>query len=295
MFIIHNPTAGRRRTDTLRATLTAVENAGWPVHLLETRGRGHATELAREAVRQGARLVVAAGGDGTIAETVAGLAGSQAPLGVIPLGTANVLAHEMNLPFRPQEVADRLGEMNSVTLWPGFVEGTGERRPFVQMVGAGFDAQVVHTLDLELKRRLGRGAYIVQSLREMRRYGFPTLTVKVDGIEHRAASVIVSKGRLYGGPYLLAPDARPDEPAFSITLFARGGAGAALLAGLALPLGLLGHVPGATHLRGQTVEIVGPAGVPVQADGDPAGTLPVTLTAAPRPVRLVGGVLSPSR
>ena len=71
------------------------------VTVKETMHSGHATELARNAASSGARMVVAAGGDGTIAEVAQGVAGSCTSLGVIPLGTANVLAHELGLPFRP--------------------------------------------------------------------------------------------------------------------------------------------------------------------------------------------------
>ncbi|MBO1360821.1 YegS/Rv2252/BmrU family lipid kinase [Acetobacter sacchari] len=284
MFVIHNPTAGRRNTRKLWAVLDWLVNHGAPVKILETRHSGHATVLAREAVASGADMVVAAGGDGTIAETVAGMIGGQARLGVIPLGTANVLAHEFGLPNHPRELATILSSPRSAPLWPGVMRSPTSTKLFVQMVGAGFDAHVVHNIDLHTKRRIGRGAYVLQTLRELQRYQFPDLTIRLDGVKHRAASVIVSKGRFYGGPYILAPDARPGERGFTVALFRDGGPLSALRAGAALPQGRMGALPGVSLLHASHVEIGGPIGLPVQADGDPAGILPLSVYDAEGPI-----------
>ena len=95
MVIVFNPVAGRRRAALLWRVLDVLAANGIRLDLAETHRAGHAEALAREAVRGGAPMVVAAGGDGTIAEVANGLMGSRARLGVIPLGTANVLAHEL--------------------------------------------------------------------------------------------------------------------------------------------------------------------------------------------------------
>jgi diacylglycerol kinase (ATP) len=289
MFVIHNPTAGRRNTRRLIAVIEALKRLGAPVTLMETRYGGHATLLAREAAASGADMVVAAGGDGTIAETVAGLVGTGARLGVIPLGTANVLAHEFGLPENAAALAAILHGRHDTPLWPGMLTTNAGSKPFIQMVGAGFDAHVVHTIDLRLKRQLGRSAYVYQTLRELRRYHYPRIVVTVDGVEHEAASVIVSKGRLYGGPYMLAPIARPGERGFTVTLFRDGGPLAALRAGAALPRGRLGRLPGVTLLQASRLDITAPAGLPVQADGDPAGLLPLSVHDASEPVLLAVG------
>lgn len=99
MIVIYNPTAGRRRTRMLWRVLDRLVLAGARVEVAETRWAGHATELARGAAERGQALVVAAGGDGTIAEVVGGIAGYGSKLGIIPMGTANVLAHELGLTF----------------------------------------------------------------------------------------------------------------------------------------------------------------------------------------------------
>ena len=207
MIIVFNPAAGMRRASLLWRVLDVLVANGIRIELAETHRPGHAEALAREAVCGGASMVVAAGGDGTIAEVANGLLGSSARLGVIPLGTANVLAHELSLPFEPRAVAAALAFGRTRPLWPGVARGAEGTRLFVQMLGVGFDAQVVHHLPVALKRAFGRGAYAVQTLRELACYRFTPIRLRLDGEETQAASVIVSKGRLYGGRFLLAPAA----------------------------------------------------------------------------------------
>ena len=216
-------------------------------------------------------------------------AGSDTHLGVIPLGTANVLARELNLPLAPRAVAAALAFGRTRALWPGVASGAGPDRLFVQMLGVGLDAQVVHRLPLPLKRALGRSAYVVQTLRELVRYDYRPIRVSVDGDSTEVGSVIVSKGTLYAGQYLLAPGARPDEPGFSVALFDRNGPWSALMYGAALPLNLLPSSPGLRLLRASHVDIFAQGEVKAQADGDPAGVVPVYVRNASGPIQIVVG------
>ena len=288
-IVIFNPTAGRRRSHALWQVLDVMSANGMRMELAETHWAGHATELARDAAVAGTRLIVAAGGDGTIAEVANGLAGSGAHLGVIPLGTANVLAHELALPFTPGAVAAGLAFGRTCLLWPGVAQGTDSTRLFVQMLGVGLDAQVVHAISPALKRLLGKGAYVAQTMREMGRYRYPKLRLRLDGVETEAASVIVSKGRLYAGRFMLAPGADACQPGFNVALFERYGTAAALMYGAALPLNLLPRMPGLQIRRATDVEILGNGHIPAQADGDPAGETPVSIRNASAPISVVGG------
>ena len=289
MIIIFNPVAGRRRAQLLWRVLDVLSASGIRLDIAETQHPGHASELAREAVRGGADLVVAAGGDGTIAEVANGLAGTYARLGIIPLGTANVLAHELGLPFTPRAVAAALAFGRTTTLWPGVLSGGAGTRLFVQMTGVGFDAQVVRCLPFPLKRLLGKGAYVVQSVRELMRYDFTPVHLSIDGEETQAASVIVSKGRLYGGTFRLCHVGDPGAPGFSVVLFDHSGPAAAMLYGLALPLNLLARAPGVRHRRAHEVIFTGNRMVPAQADGDFAGFTPLAIADAPAAIRVVVG------
>jgi diacylglycerol kinase (ATP) len=288
MLIVYNPTAGRRRAHRLWRVLDVMAANGVRLELAETTHAGHACELAREAAARGARLVVAAGGDGTIAEVANGLNGSGCRLGVVPLGTANVLAHELGLPFDARAVAAALAFGRTRTVWPGIATGARGSRVFVQMLGAGFDAQVVQHLPLAMKRALGRGAYVVQSLRELVRYKFRPIRIALDDIETEAGSVIVSKGHYYGGCYMLAPGATPAEPGFTVALFDRSGPFSAMAFGAALPLNMIPHMPGLRLVRAHRVAIETPS-VPTQTDGDPAGSGPIVVRDAPRAIEVVVG------
>ena len=291
MFVVYNPAAGRRRVALLWRVLDFLVGNGVRVELVETLHAGHATALARAAAAGGARLVVAAGGDGTIAEVAQGLLGSPCNLGVIPLGTANVLARELGLDFAPRAVAASLAFGRTRFLQPGLithpgVAGQGAPRLFVQMAGAGFDAAVVHQVGGPLKRRLGKGAYVVRGMQGLATYGFPPLRVKLDGREISVASAIICKGRLYGGPYVLAAGADSAGPGFTVALFHRNGPGFAALAGAALPLGLLPSLPGVELVRARQIEVLG-HDAKLQADGDAAGAAPVVISDAPGGLRVV--------
>lgn len=287
MVIVFNPVAGRRRATLLWRVLDVLVANGVRLDVARTHRAGHAAALAREAVAAGAPMVVAAGGDGTIAEVASVVAGTNVPLGVIPLGSANVLAHELSLPFAPRAVAAALAFRRTRRVWPGVLHAGDEQRVFVQMMSVGFDAQVVHQLHAPLKKIIGRGAYVLHTVRESVRYRYPPITVRLDGQEMQAANVIVSKGRFYGGRYMLAPDARPGEPGFSVVLFSRRGPAATLLYGAALPVNMLGRAPGVTHVRARRVEFVGNETVPAQADGDTAGFTPLSVVDADGPIEVV--------
>ncbi len=296
MVIIYNPTAGNRRVHRLWRVLDILAANGVRIEVLRTERAGDAQRLARAAAEGGARLVVAAGGDGTIAEVANGLLGTAARLGVIPLGTANVLAHEYALPFAPRAVAAALAFGRTRLLWPGLAEGGGPLAPpaaaeptrlFVQMLGVGFDADVVRRLPLGLKKVLGRGAYVWQTLRELPRYAFPPVTLRLDGVAVEAVSVIVSKGRLYGGRYLLAPEADSGARGFSVVLFEQAGWRAALRGAIALPLGRLGALAGVRRVRAREIEFLGDPPMAAQTDGDPAGRAPRLVRDAAQPIALV--------
>jgi len=286
MLVIFNPAAGRRRALRLWRVLDVMIHNGVKLELAETTHPGHATELATAAARGGRRLVVAAGGDGTIAEVAAGLSGSDSTLGIIPLGTANVLAHELGLAFAPRGVAAALAFGRTQTLWPGLASSPEGPRLFVQMIGAGFDAEVVHHLPLGLKRVLGRGAYVLQGLRETIRYRFPRIAVTIDGKQTEAGSVIVTKGRLYAGKYILAPQADPLQPGFTVAMFDRAGPMAALAYGTALTLNLMPRMPGLRFAQGNEISF---GANRTQVDGDPGAAGPTTIRNAPTPINVVVG------
>ncbi|MFC7333714.1 diacylglycerol/lipid kinase family protein [Rhodocista pekingensis] len=282
LLLIHNPTAGFRRPGFLRRTVHALRDSGCRLELRETAARGDAERFAREAA--GVDAVVAAGGDGTVNEVVNGLGARPVPLplGVIPLGTANVLAGELGLPDRPAALAALLAAGPVRLIHPGRAGG----RLFTMMAGAGLDAAVVEGVNPRLKRLTGKGAYVVETMGRLLAGPRPDYTVTVEdaagGVERvRAASCIVAKGHFYGGRFVLAPQADLGRPQLHACLFECGGRAAALAYSAGMVLGLLERLPGFRVLPAVRVGIDGPAGEPVQGDGDVIARLPVEIALAP--------------
>lgn len=296
-IVIRNPVAGRRNPALLRDTLAALATAGHEVVVHDTVGRGDAERLARDAEGGPTLRIVAAGGDGTINEVVNGLMlrNDDTPpmLGILPLGTANVLASELGLRIRTATVVAALTSALPTPVHIGRLRtAAGTVRHFSLMAGAGFDAKVVAGVDGDLKRRLGKGAYVWRSAVEMTRPVDAVYAVDIDGARHEAASVIVTRARLYGGPYPIAPDADLRNAGLTACLFERGGRYNVLRYGAALVRGRLPRTSGFRAVAATSVRIaplVNGHGrrEPVQLDGDDAADLPVTVDVAPRRLSLL--------
>jgi YegS/Rv2252/BmrU family lipid kinase len=266
-----------------------LRQSGCEVAVCPTAGRGDAEAIAR-SLDGTADLLVVAGGDGTINEAVNGLMDGRVnghagnlPLALVPLGTANVLAAEIGLGPAPTAVAHTIASGRAATAYVGLANG----RCFTVMAGVGFDAHVVAGVSLRLKRWLGKGAYVLEALRQLFRFSFPRYRVTIDGVDHDAASVVVAKGHYYAGRHVCAPDARLDQPEFHVCLFSRGGRWNTVRYALALAAGRLPRLADVRIVRGGRIALEGPIGDPVQGDGDIIARLPVRIEIAPRPLSLL--------
>ena len=301
MLLVVNPTAGRRRRGLVDAVVRQIRDAGWTVDVVETEAAGDARHLAETCDATRYAVIAVAGGDGTINEVVNGIAQRGADgtavgpaVGIVPLGTANVLAHELGLDFSAAAIARTMISGHALVVQPGqAANGSGSPRCFSLMAGAGFDAKVVAGVSAALKRRWGKAAYVWRSLIETRRYRPVRYAVDIDGVRHEAASVIVTRSRHYAGPFVVAPAAALAKPLLHVCLFERWGRAQTVRFGLALLLGRLPHTGGYRVVTGQEVRIavLSDAGEtrrqPVQIDGDDALTLPVSIGLAAGSVRLL--------
>jgi len=295
ILLIRNPIAGRRRRGLVDAVVRQVQTQGWTVDLVDTEAVGDARRLAETCDAARYAVIAVAGGDGTINEVVNGLAHrADAPaLAIVPLGTANVLAHELGLSFKAAAIARTMVAGRALLVRPGEACNGGAPRCFSLMAGAGFDAKVVAGVSAPLKRRFGRGAYVWRSMIETRRYRPVRYAVEIDGVRHEAASVIVTRGRLYAGPYVVAPLATLSDPLLHVCLFERWGRSQTLRFGFALLTGRLPRAGGYRVISGREVKVsvlsdAGEPGTqPVQIDGDDALTLPISINVASGAVRLL--------
>jgi YegS/Rv2252/BmrU family lipid kinase len=278
-----NPAAGWRRRQRLAPVLTRLRDHGCTLVLRETQAPGDAERFAAEVDPDAFDVVVAAGGDGTVNETINGLARSGLPLAVIPLGTANVLAAEIGLRTDPASLARcvAFGQPRPITL------GAANGRRFILMAGAGFDAHVVAGVSVPMKRWLGKGAYVLSTLHQLLVFTFPTYEVLIDNTARRVASVIVTNARYYGGRFVCAPDASLESDTLQVCLFERAGRLAAIGYALALFTGRLPELSTYRVIEARRVEIRGRPGEPLQGDGDVIGQLDVAIEVLPNALELI--------
>ncbi|MCU5787376.1 diacylglycerol/lipid kinase family protein [Alloalcanivorax marinus] len=276
--VIFNPTAGGGRARRLRHFVRALEQGGARVRLYHTRAPGDATRYLNALAHQG-ECVVAAGGDGTTNDVINGLKPGVA-LALFPIGTANVLARELNLPRKPEEAARVVLEGRTLNITPALLNG----RRFLVMAGVGYDAWVVDQVDLIAKRRIGKLAYAVSMLRQVFRYGEVRFRVTVDGRPLDCFSAVISNGRYYGGSFILSRQANLSRRSVQVLLFQRPGRLFLLRCLAALLLGRMERVDGVASLSAERVTVTAPGLEPVQTDGDPAGFLPAEIELEAEPV-----------
>lgn len=283
VLVVFNPAAGRQRRPRLNAIVAAARAAGCIVTETETTAPGHAEAIARDVSPGDFDVIAAAGGDGTVNEVINGLQDKAIAIGVIPLGTANVLADEISLARTPQAIAHALarGPIRPVHV------GEANGRRFMMMAGAGFDADVVSGVSLDLKKRIGPLAYVWQAAVQAFKKSPPVCEITIDGTAYRSASAVVCNGKRYGGPFIAAPRASLADDCFHVVLMPGGGWLDIARYGVALLLGRIGDLGDVTLVPGREIVVRGLNGRPVQADGDIIAALPVHIRIVPEPVRLV--------
>jgi diacylglycerol kinase (ATP) len=211
------------------------------------------------------------------------------PLGILPAGTANVLAAEMGLPAGLPEAARALLECRPRRISLGIVRSTAQApRLFLLMAGAGLDARIVYKLSPPLKARLGKIAYWVAA-QTLARGPLDEFTVHAGGRIHRASFALLSKVRNYGGDFHIAQRVNLLDDTFEVVLFAGRNPlrYVKYLAGAAL--GRVNGMRGVTILRDSRISLEAPAGrrVYLQVDGELAGSLPATVEILPDALTLL--------
>ena len=290
ILMIFNPTAGGARQRLLQNVVKRLEQADATVTLRPTTKAGDAEVFAREASEARADspdLVVAAGGDGTINEVVNGLAGSTLPLAILPMGTANVMAAEIGLGVSAKTVADAILTGPILPIHLGIANG----RRFTLMAGIGLDADVVATIDTNLKRRTGKFAYAVATAMRWLEYRQRKFRISIDGQPYEAAAAVIANGHFYAGRFICAADARLTDPILHVCLFEKPGRWQALYYMAALFGGFLSRLKTFRVVTGHEIQVLADHTGPVQGDGDVIAKLPVDIRVAAETIRLIMPVI----
>ena len=289
VLVVVNPVSGRGRS--LRAAeefAKAFRDGGGEAVERRLGGAGDATRAAADAVRDGFDAVAAVGGDGTANEVLNGLEGSSLPVALVPVGTANVLARDLGLPFDPAAAARVAAAGKVRTLDVGEARTTAGSRRFLCCAGAGLDAAVVDAVAAARKARLGFRGWVKPLLREVRAYDFPALRVTVDGAPAAAATlVVVCNTANYGGLFTLVEGADPGDGFLDACLVDARRRRSFLRYLWGAWRGTLPRQRDVATARGRVFRVEADRPVPVQVDGDPHGTTPLEVTLRPGAARVL--------
>jgi diacylglycerol kinase (ATP) len=292
--IIVNPNAGRgqagRKVSAVRGLLGRY---GADVRWLFTTAPGDAEAMARKAVEDGDKLVIAMGGDGTIHEVANGVLGAKdVVVGLIPFGTGNDLARALGL-FGNVEIACGAlldGVCRTVDVGELEGQGTGGKRHFLAVAGAGFDAHTARTVNSGVRFLSGAPAYVYGAVATLIGFQPFDITLTIDTgevIRTPAMFATIANSSTTGGGMKIAPDADVSDGLFDICLVS------------AVPKLTLLHqltkVFDGAHVNHPAVRIVRTSSVTIEADppqpllidGEVLGTTPVTARVLPGALRVM--------
>ena len=297
-LIITNPAAARTRPESVEVVERVLRGGGWEVRVLATGGAGDARRLAVEAVRDEYDVVGVFGGDGTTMQAAAALVGSQrTALGVLPGGTGNLLAGNLRIPTDPRRAAKALlaGVRRPFDL--GRVARADGIHYFAVAAGAGIDAQVMAETAPAQKRKWGMGAYFATTLRLLPEIRSKLYQITVDGREYemRASLLVVANCAEVIPPFIkFRQGTAPDDGLFDVVAIRADTLGESARAfwqflresdRIQPRDSLVGHA------RGRVITIATDPILPMQLDGDLAGTTPFTAEVMPGAIQ----VLAPAR
>lgn len=286
-LLIVNPKAGRRKVSPLEEITRALRQPFVELSTHLTSGPGDATVAARQAAQDGYELVVAAGGDGSLNEVANGLVGTEVELGLVPVGTENVLARELGVPLNASHACRHL--LDKVPRWIDV--GRAADRYFVCFAGIGFDAHVAHNLDPQRKASLGAVAYFLTSFERIGSYrkSARTASLKVDGQEVSSSYWMMLVGNIqnYGGGLKPAPRARMDDGLLDLCVYPVTGYPATVRQMVSTRGGHHLALPGMLYYQARKIEISTEPVEQIQLDGDPwTGTTPLTIEVVPRSLKV---------
>jgi YegS/Rv2252/BmrU family lipid kinase len=256
--------------------------------------QGHLTDLARDAAKGGARLLIAVGGDGTVNEIVNGIAGLDAvELAIVHRGTGGDFGRTFEIPHKLEQALDvaRSGATREIDLGRVALHtwaGPKMVRWFANIGSAGMSGAVAKRVNETGKALGGKLSYAWSTIAVFARWRNAQLTVTVDGEQRSGAmyDVIVANGRYFGGGMKICPEAEPADGLFDVLLI-----GDVTKRDLMLTLPKIyrgSHLPHpkAELLRGTTVTIEAPIPLPVELDGEQPGTTPASFEVVPRSLRV---------
>jgi diacylglycerol kinase (ATP) len=263
--LLFNPKARSQRG---QRTLRFLMERSTRFYLCATNSLEEARSMAAKFAADGEPIVVAAGGDGTLNAVVAGLAGSQTALGVLPAGTMNVFARELGIPFdhlgKAFDVIER-GHVREIDLFEA------NRAPFMQMAGVGFDAMVIEETTWESKKMLGPLAYLLSAVKVLGEKPPRMEVIFSDGRREEGVAVLAGNGSLYGGQFKLFRKADNQDSMLDVLVFKEAGYRLVLDSLKGLVRGGVDLAVSTEYFQSESFTVVADQEVPIQVDGELLG------------------------
>jgi YegS/Rv2252/BmrU family lipid kinase len=283
-FLVYNPGAGQGMKSDAVVNDVIREFEKYDINMTPSPTFADVSipSMVQELLTSKPDLLVSWGGDGTIHEMVNGMFGTGIPIGLIPGGTANLLAKEINIPSTTNEAVRIIGEGKTTQI----SIGRANKRYFLLMVGIGFDSEVIRNVDWHLKRKVGYFAFGLAALKTAIDYKYPKITVKVNGSEKECIFAVICNAREYAAFFRLAPDADISDEFLYIVLFKEAGLGSLIRYGLYAWQARHLTLKSVESFRVKTIEASGIGEIPVQADGELIGYLPMKFEILPRALEI---------
>lgn len=276
------PDAARRRAERAAAFL---RDRGVDGQVFVTERPGHARELTRAVLDEGVSTVIAWGGDGTINEVGSALAFHAVSLAIVPSGSGNGLARELQIPREPDAALQVALTGDERTMDAGELDG----RLFFNVAGIGLDARVSHRFAEDGLVHRGFHRYLAITARELFRYKPVDQTIVLDGavLHARTLLVAIANGRQYGNGALIAPTARVDDGRLDVVVVDYRPGWRAILQIPRVFMGDIARVPGVTIRSAVDIEVTSHSHVLYHVDGEPAiGSVSLKARVCPRALRI---------
>lgn len=283
---------GRKIGEAVRETQERLEAAGWKVDSLVVRRKSALRHHAAHGVDAGVDVVVAVGGDGAVLQVVNALAETKVALGIIPMGTGNLLAGNLGIPHQLDRAVDVLVNGHHRRIDLGRVTVGGKDHDFTVACGVGFDARVMQATDTREKRRLGKLAYLVQAIRQAQHVRDVTHEITLDGrrSSRKATQVLIANFGQMGSLVETRREIQPDDGLLDVIVVRAPGQVLGLLAGWEalrqrnLGASAAGHV---FRAQAREVRIATRRARLVETDGSFVGTTPIIASIRPAALTVI--------
>ena len=289
VFIVVNPVAGVTQPEVVREKIeTALNARDLPFEIYETKGDDNFRQIIRNAIQQGAKLVIAAGGDGTLSGVVDGLVDTHTPLLILPTGTWNALAQALDIPLQIDSALDLLFQDHLIRTIDAIEVNQSY---YVLSVSAGVGARTMRDVTREEKRRFGRLADLRSAIVHVLEFRSYMFDVKIDGkaTKFRASELMVANSSILGLKMLkLDPNIRMDDGKLNVCRIYANNIREYLKLASSMLRGDQQHSWNIFCTEAlQEVEISCKEKLPVQGDGDLIGKLPIKVRIHPKAVQIV--------